>query len=230
MASESIPSCCTRSSRSGIRLAPSRREYSEWVWRWTNGMSPQDIGGFPHCQNPTSQATLRPMRWVASLIALGLMMALFHRFTGAGPVEARATLALGFLLLAAHLGGDLAHRFRLPRLTGYLLTGFAVGPSWLGLVRADELRALGFLGRAALAFLAFAIGSELAWERLRDGRAALTRVAMAAIGFPFAAVFLVVLTVGRWFPLTVHQPFGDVVAVALILGVFAALSSPIVAW
>src|SRR5437867_412945 len=38
MASESMPSAWTRSSRSGIRLAPSSREYSLWVWRWTNAM------------------------------------------------------------------------------------------------------------------------------------------------------------------------------------------------
>src|SRR5205823_11500926 len=33
-----MPNARIRSSRSGIRLAPSRREYSLWVWRWTNGM------------------------------------------------------------------------------------------------------------------------------------------------------------------------------------------------
>jgi len=84
------------------------------------------------------------MRWVASLFVLGLMMALFHRVTAGGPLEARATLALGFLLLAAYLGGSLVARARarLPRLTGYLLVGFAVGPAWLGLVRRDELDAL----------------------------------------------------------------------------------------
>src|SRR4029077_20661570 len=37
-ASESIPSALVRLIRSGIRLAPSRSEYSEWVWRCTKGM------------------------------------------------------------------------------------------------------------------------------------------------------------------------------------------------
>src|SRR6266481_9818363 len=36
MARESMPSAWIRSSSSGIRLAPSRREYSLCVWRWTN--------------------------------------------------------------------------------------------------------------------------------------------------------------------------------------------------
>src|SRR5207247_3848164 len=108
-----------------------------------------------------------PMRWVTSFAALGLMMALFHRLTAAGPVEARATLALGFLLLAAYLGGGLAARARLPRVTAYLLVGFCVGPAWLGLVRADEGRALQFLGDGAVALLAFAVGTELRLATLR---------------------------------------------------------------
>src|SRR6185503_3052641 len=34
-----MPSFLTWPTSSGIRLAPSRREYSLWVWRWTNGIS-----------------------------------------------------------------------------------------------------------------------------------------------------------------------------------------------
>src|SRR5207249_8535926 len=83
---------------------------------------------------------MRPMRAIASLFALGLMMALFHRVTAGAALEARATLALGFLLLAAFVGGDLARRARLPRITAYVLVGFTVGP-WLGLVRRDEVDA-----------------------------------------------------------------------------------------
>lgn len=168
------------------------------------------------------------MRWVASLVALGLMMALFHRLTAASPLEARATLALGFLLLAALVGGDIARRIRLPRITGFLLVGFVVGPPWFGLVRADEVAALRFISDAALALIALAAGSELQLETLRADRTALTRVATGAIVFPFALVTLVTLTVSPWFPLTVHQSFGDAVAVALVLGTVAAAASPAV--
>src|SRR2546422_10732723 len=93
--------------------------------------------------------TLRPMRRVASLFALGLMMALFHRVTAGAPLEARATLALGYLLLVAYVGGGIARRVRLPRLTGYLLVGFAVGPAWLGGVRGGGGGAPGLIPDAA---------------------------------------------------------------------------------
>jgi Kef-type K+ transport system membrane component KefB len=176
--------------------------------------------------SPDILRPMRPMRSIATLFVLALMMALFHRATAGGPLEARATLALGFLLLAAHVGGEVARRARLPRLTGYLLVGFAVGPAWLGLVRREEVDALRFIEDAAVALIALAAGAELSLDALRRGRAALARLATGAIVFPFLAVTLVLLSVSPWFPLTRHQPVGDAVVVALVLGTLAAASSP----
>ena len=166
------------------------------------------------------------MRRVATLFALGLMMAVVHRATASGPLAGRASLALGFLLLAAYLGGDLAARARLPRITGYVVAGFAVGPAWLGLVRRDEVDALSVIADAATALIALAAGSALTLEGLRRGRTAIVRLAAGAMAVPFLAVTLVVLSVSPWFPLTVHQPRGDGLAVALVLGALAAIGSP----
>src|SRR2546425_2749716 len=171
---------------------------------------------------------LRPMRWVASLGALALVMALLHRVTAGGPLEARATLALGFLLLAALVGGDVARRMRLPRILGYLLIGFAVGPAWLRLVRADEVQALQFLADAGLALIALAAGSELTLAALRAGRTALLRLTTGAVAFPFVAVTLVAWSVSPWLPVATHQAWHDRLAVALVLGTLAAAASPAV--
>src|SRR5436189_2377149 len=229
MASESMPNDWTRASRSGIRLAPSRRENSLWVWRCANAIGAR-LPARPRVVKTASgvEISCPPMRWVTSFAALGLMMALFHRLTAAGPVEARATLALGFLLLAAYLGGGLAARARLPRVTAYLLVGFCVGPAWLGLVRADEVRALQFLGDAAVALIAFAVGTELRLETLRPAavRTPLLRAIAGTVVVPFFFVALVTLSVSPWFPITVHQPFRDAIPVALALGTLAAASSP----
>src|SRR5690348_7479400 len=169
-----------------------------------------------------------PMRRVASLFALGVVMALLHRATASGPLEARATLALAFLLLAAYLGGDVARQVRLPRITGYILVGFAAGPAWLGLVRREEVEALGFLRDASLTLIALTVGSTLRLAELRGDRLALTRVAAGAVAFPFVVVSLVALSVTRWLPFTAHQPLGDRVAVSLVLGTLAAASSPVI--
>ena len=168
------------------------------------------------------------MRRVASLFALGVVMALLHRATASGPLEARATLALAFLLVAAYIAGDVARQVRLPRLTGYILVGFAAGPAWLGLVRREEVEALGFLRDAALTLIVLTVGWTLRWAELRGDRIALTRVAAGAVAFPFVVVSLVALSVTPWLPFTAHQPLGDRVAVSLVLGTLAAASSPVI--
>ena len=165
------------------------------------------------------------MWWVALVFTLGLM-ALFQWLTRAGPLEARATLALGFLVLAAHLGGELAKRVRVPRITGFIITGLVVGPAWLGLVRSDEVTALGFIADAAAALIAFAAGAHLTLDMLRRDRVVLARLSLGTILVPLGIVAAVTLSVSPWFPLTVHQPFGDALAVALVLGAIATASSP----
>ena len=168
------------------------------------------------------------MRWLVSLLVVAMMMALFHHLTAGGLLEARATLALGFLLIAAPLGGALATHWNLPRITGYLGVGFVFGPAWLSFVRADEAGALSFIGDAAVALIAFAAGSELILSELRARGRFLARVATAAIGAPLLLVAIAMLALGHWFPLTRHAPFGNVVAVALVLGTCAAAFSPAV--
>src|SRR5437879_2200970 len=168
---------------------------------------------------------LRPMRWVASLGALALVMALLHRVTAGGPLEARATLALGFLLLAALVGGETARRVRVPRILGYLLIGFGAGPAWLRLVRADELQALQFLADAGLALIALAAGAELTLAALRAGRTALLRLTTGAVAFPFVVVTLVAWSVSPWLPIATHQSWHDRLAVALVLGKLAVAAA-----
>src|SRR5205823_3915028 len=180
-----------------------RDDRDESIVPEAHGLNPI-VGGGGHPLNlsalarivkiPDARISWRPMGWVASLGVLGLMMALLHRLTAGRPVEARATLALGFRLLAALAGADLAKRVRLPRITGALLIGFATGPAWLGLIRRDEVDALQLVADAAVALIALAAGAELTLATVRAGRAALARLATGAIAILFAAVLLVCKT------------------------------------
>jgi len=170
------------------------------------------------------------MQWLM-LVVTFVVMAVLQRLARGGPLEARATLALGFLTLAAYVAGTLAQRLRLPRIVGYLVTGLVAGPAWLRLVHADEVQALAPIASGALSLIAFAVGSELTAEVLRgERRRTVGRIVAGAITVPFVAVMLVVLTVSPWFPLTAHQPFRDALAVALALGALATVSSPTLTW
>jgi Kef-type K+ transport system membrane component KefB len=169
------------------------------------------------------------MQWLLYASVL-VVMAILQRLTRAGPLEARATLALGLLTLAAYLGGELARRLRLPRITGFLITGLIAGPTWLRLVRADELQALSIVATGSLVLIALGAGGVVNFAALREQRTAVLRAVAGAIAVPFVVVTFVVLTVSPWFPVTVHQPFRDAMAVALALGAMAVVSSPVVTW
>ena len=170
------------------------------------------------------------MQWLMLAVTF-IVWALVERVARGGPVEARATLALGLLAVAAYLSGSIARRLRGPRIVGFLAAGFIAGPAWLGFVRGDELQILNAIANGALALIAFAAGGELTLDALRGARRVVTlRIAAGALAVPFLAVTLVGLTVSAWFPLTAHQPYEDALTVALTLGVLAAVASPTITW
>ncbi|MGH7528991.1 MAG: hypothetical protein ACREMN_01270 [Gemmatimonadales bacterium] len=163
-----------------------------------------------------------------TLVAMLALVALLQRVTGAAPLDARAALALGSVIILALAGGALARQLTLPRITGFLLIGILAGPGGLGVLGGDALDSLRLITDGALALIAIAVGCELrpAARRAREERTALLRLGAAAVGLPFLAVGFVAFTVIPWFPLTRHQPFPDALAVVLTLAVVAAVSSP----
>jgi Trk K+ transport system NAD-binding subunit/Kef-type K+ transport system membrane component KefB len=70
-------------------------------------------------------------------------------------------------LASSQIGRFLA-RLKLPLISGFLFTGIMVGPDVLGLVSEDAVSSLGFVDEIALAFIAFAAGSELYLKELRN--------------------------------------------------------------
>ncbi len=167
------------------------------------------------------------MQW-ATLFGLGAATALFHHLTAGAPLEARATLALGFLLLAAPVAGSLVARRRWPRLIGYLGLGVIAGPSWFGLVRADEVGALRFVSDVVVTLIAFRAGAGLDLRALAQAGPGVRRALVGTVAGPFALTALVAFAVTPRFPLTVHESWGDGLAVALALGAFAVAASPVV--
>ena len=88
-----------------------------------------------------------------------------------GPVRnrtiARGTaLALGFTLIVALVAGEFLRRFRLPRLTGYLLFGLLVGPYLGNVITEGMARQLQLVTGIATTLIAFIAGLTLNIERL----------------------------------------------------------------
>jgi Kef-type K+ transport system membrane component KefB len=73
----------------------------------------------------------------------------------------------GIVVLASAKLGLLAPKVGLPLITGYLVVGAVCGPFVLDVIHVADLPRLGYTTQFALAFIAFAAGSELYLPELR---------------------------------------------------------------
>lgn len=76
----------------------------------------------------------------------------------------------GFLVIAiaSHQVGKYFQGHKLPLITGYLITGILAGPHVLNLLPKEGIEKINFITEFALAFIAFAAGSELYLKEFRD--------------------------------------------------------------
>jgi len=169
------------------------------------------------------------MRRAGFFLLIVLTMALLHRATAAAPLAGRAVLALAFLVGSGLVLGawtESLGALRLPAVTAFLVTGFAFGPSWLGLVRADEIAALSFTADTSIAAVAIFAGAAVRLGALSAQLGPRRRFLAATAFVPAGFVALLVLVLSHWFAPTAHEPFRDALIVALAVGAAAVASSP----
>lgn len=135
-------------------------------------------------------------------------------------------LALGCLVIGGVLAGDLARRLGLPRITGYLVLGIAVGPHALQLVTSADHAGLRIFEELALGLIALTAGGEFRLDGLRK-----RLTALAAITISHSAGVLVVVGAAMWLGLTWlgwlgQLTAGEALAAAALLGVIAVAKSP----
>ncbi|MBD3233860.1 MAG: hypothetical protein GF315_09070 [candidate division Zixibacteria bacterium] len=77
-------------------------------------------------------------------------------------------LSVGMVVLLGLLGGKLFHKFNIPKVTGYMITGLIIGPSLLGLVSSKTLENIHMVNDIALGLILFAIGGEIELQHLKE--------------------------------------------------------------
>jgi CPA2 family monovalent cation:H+ antiporter-2 len=117
-------------------------------------------------------------------------------------------------VLAAFVGGVIAHRLKLPVITGYLLAGIAIGPFTPGPI--SDTHRVQTMAELGVALLMFALGTQFSLHELKE-------VGKGAVG---GGVLQILLTMALGIPLglALGLPFMQ----ALYLGGMLAISSSIV--
>ncbi len=169
-------------------------------------------------------------RRLVDVFCLAAVVAVFYAGTVSSPLEGSPSAALigalGFLLLAGTLLGDLVGSVGLPQLTGYLLAGMFAGPHVLGLVDAGTVVRLAPINTLALALIALAGGAELRLVQLVAGLRSLV------VATCVHSLVGVVVLAGTFYAVRPFIPFasdlapGAAFAVALLWGVLGVSRSP----
>ncbi|MCP4684015.1 MAG: hypothetical protein GY867_01080 [bacterium] len=108
-------------------------------------------------------------------------------------------LSVGMIILLGLLGGKLSHRVKIPKVTGYMLTGLFFGPSVLGLISSGTLENIQLINDIALGLILFAIGGEIELQHLRAMGRKVIYIGLAESAGAFVLVTaLTFLLTGDW--------------------------------
>lgn len=104
---------------------------------------------------------------------------------------------LSIIILIGLLGGRVAKKLALPSVSGYIVAGLILGPSFIDLVSKQDLGSLGFITEIALAAIAFSIGSEFLLSDMKKvGKRALILTVNEVVG-AFVVVFIAMFYIFR---------------------------------
>ncbi|MDP8236866.1 MAG: cation:proton antiporter [Candidatus Erginobacter occultus] len=139
---------------------------------------------------------------------------------------------IGLILIFGFLGSQLGRKLKLPSVTGYIFAGVVIGKSMLGWVAAapESTTAL-FLDNisiAALGLIAFTIGAELHFGKLKKMAGKVLPIALlAAVGATVVVAGAIILIAWIFPPLIIPKAtISGVVPLALILGAIASATAP----
>lgn len=166
-----------------------------------------------------------------SIVLVVLLTLLAHAarsfFVGTS-TSAGTALSLGYLLLTGLFVGDVFKKVRLPKLTGYIMTGIAAGPAILDVVPAEALERLALFSGVAVALIALTAGLEMEIATLRPLYRTIGWVTLVAVGGTAVALTIVIVAISPLIPFMRTMDLGQRFAIALVLGVTLSAKSPAV--
>jgi Trk K+ transport system NAD-binding subunit/Kef-type K+ transport system membrane component KefB len=134
--------------------------------------------------------------------------------------------AFGIVAVAARKIAGVFQRLKLPLITGFLAIGLISGPEFLGIIQVEALQGLSFVNDVALAFIAFAVGSELYVKELRSRMKSIVSMTITQILVTFSLVSLTVFLVSDLIAFTETMKLSARLAISMLAGTIAIARSP----
>ena len=134
--------------------------------------------------------------------------------------------AFGIVAVAAGRMAGAFQKVRLPLISGFLIIGLISGPEVLGLIEQETLDGLGFINDVALAFIAFAVGSELYLNELRSRMKAIITMTISQVVVTFLMMSLVMYLLMDLIPVFAGMNLAPKIAISMLAGTVAIARSP----
>ncbi len=134
----------------------------------------------------------------------------------------------GFLVIAIS-SNKIAHAFQkihLPLITGMIFTGILAGPYLLGLIPLAAKEDLQFINETALAFIAFAAGTELYVSELRSRFKSIKWNTISQLSVTFVLGTALVFLLADRIPFMVEMEVSSKLAIAMIMASIFVARSP----
>ncbi|MCB2290795.1 cation:proton antiporter [Clostridium sp. CS001] len=129
-------------------------------------------------------------------------------------MESKIIIEVAIILFAGIIFGRLAKLVRLPNVTGYLIAGLLLGPSFFNFIPVNIVNGFSVISNIALGFIAFSIGSEFNLTYFK-------KVGIAPI------IIAIAESVGAIICVTVTLIiFGFDTKLSILLGAIAAATAP----
>ena len=82
-------------------------------------------------------------------------------------VHFNTVLTFGVILICGYLAGCAANFFRLPKITGYIVVGILLEPSFLGILPKGFIQNSDVISNFALCIITYVIGGSLHFDRIK---------------------------------------------------------------
>ncbi|MFY0626506.1 MAG: cation:proton antiporter [Reichenbachiella sp.] len=137
-------------------------------------------------------------------------------------------LTIGFAVIAIAAGriAVVFQRIHLPIITGFLVTGIICGPFLLDLIPKAAITRLNYINETALAFIAFAAGSELYFRELRARFDSIKWNTIGQLGFSFVFGSLSVFFLSDLIPFMKDLGTASRIGAAILAGTVFVARSP----
>ena len=159
-------------------------------------------------------------------VLLALLAALSKATLFRGGLGTPVAFTAGALLLCSLFAGKLARSMGLPRLTGYILIGVALGPYALGFIPHEGVKGLELLKGLAVSLIALVAGTELHWGLIRRVGPRVAVLCAIVSGATLALTMGAMLLLKPWLPFLAPLTWPQALCVSALVASVVVSFSP----